>query len=129
MSKNDLFLMIFNYRAILLHQYYIGIKKHGLKHGFLGFALPSVTYSNSIQYVGGDIWGKNSTTFISIFYCCFCKNSLFFFRLQEICPEISMKVENLTIKLRVGYNLPIAIVLQGVGADIQPLTYLESELE
>ena len=40
-----------------------------------------------------------------------------------------MKVENLTIKLRVGYNLPIAIVLQGAGADIQPLTYLESELE
>jgi len=73
--------------------------------------------------------GKNSTTFISIFYCCFRENSLFFFRLQEICPEISMKVENLTIKLRVGYNLPIAIVLQGTGTDIQPLTYLESELE
>lgn len=40
-----------------------------------------------------------------------------------------MKVENLTIKLRVGDNLPVAVVLQGTGADIQTLTHSESELE
>ena len=43
--------------------------------------------------------------------------------------QVRSLVEYLACKLRVGYNLPIAIVLQGTGTDIQPLTYLESELE
>jgi len=43
--------------------------------------------------------------------------------------QIRSLIEYLSCKLRVGDNLPVAIVLQGTGTDIQPLTYLESELE
>ena len=55
-------------------------------------------------------------------------NVSFVILLQHLFQVRSL-VEYLACKLRVGYNLPIAIVLQGAGADIQPLTYSESELE
>ena len=43
--------------------------------------------------------------------------------------QVRSLIEYLSCKLSVGYNLPVAVVLQGAGTDIKPLTYLESELE
>ena len=37
--------------------------------------------------------------------------------------QVRSLVEYLSCKLRVGYNLPVAVVLQGTRADIQPLAY------
>ena len=35
--------------------------------------------------------------------------------------QVRSLVEYLSCKLRVGYNLPVSVVLQGTGTDIQPL--------
>ena len=37
--------------------------------------------------------------------------------------QIRSLIEYLSCKLRVGDNLPVAIVLQGTGTDIQPLAH------
>ena len=37
--------------------------------------------------------------------------------------QVRSLVEYLPCKLRVGYNLPVSVVLQGAGTDIQPLAH------
>ena len=37
--------------------------------------------------------------------------------------QVRSLVEYLPCKLRVGYNLPVSVVLQGTGTDIQPLAH------
>lgn len=39
--------------------------------------------------------------------------------------QVRSLVEYLPCKLRVGYNLPVSVVLQGTGTDIQPLERLD----
>ena len=40
--------------------------------------------------------------------------------------QVRSLVEYLPCKLRVGYNLPVSVVLQGAGTDIQPLAHFLS---
>ena len=37
--------------------------------------------------------------------------------------QVRSLIEYLSCKLSVGYNLPVAVVLQGAGTDVEPLTY------
>ena len=43
--------------------------------------------------------------------------------------QVRSLAEYLSCKLRVGDNLPVAVVLQGTGTDIQPLTHFLSREE
>ena len=38
--------------------------------------------------------------------------------------QVQSLVEYLPCKLRVGYNLPVAVVLQGAGTDIEPFAHI-----
>ena len=40
--------------------------------------------------------------------------------------QVRSLVEYLSCKLRVGNNLPVSVVLQGTGTDIQPLAHFLS---
>ena len=43
--------------------------------------------------------------------------------------QVRSLVENLACKLRVGNNLPVAVVLQGTGTDIEPLAHFLARKE
>ncbi len=57
-------------------------------------------------------------------FSCLCAITLF-----QQPFQVRSLIEYLFCKLCVGDNLSVPIVLQGAGADIQPLAYSESELE